>query len=105
PLVTAVPAATRSIMSLPVPATPARADAPAPDDLHQALVGELRRAAAPLADATRTTLACVGPAGTCWVAAHPACPCSQNSAATVACLDGQPVPGREKDVIRASGPG
>src|SRR5437762_1877277 len=68
----------RSIMSLPAPATIANADAAPADDTFRAVVEELRRVAVPLAESTKTALACIAAAETCWVAAHAACLCSQN---------------------------
>src|SRR5262249_4821060 len=94
----------RSIMSVPAPPIPASADAPPPDELRKALVGELRRVVAPLAESTKTALACVAGSETDWVASHPARPCSHNPAAGVACLNGKAVPNREKEIIAPTAP-
>lgn len=91
-------------MSVPAPASSASADAPPTGELRKALLEELRRVAAPFAESTKTALACVGDSETCWIASHPACPCSHNPTAGVACLNGKAVPNREREIVTLSDP-
>ena len=68
-------------------------DAYPPTEIRHAYVKNLRKLISQLAEAGRAALAYVAPAGTQWVVANHACPCSQ-SGAGVACLAGEHVEGR-----------
>ncbi len=69
-------------------ARPERASLGLPAEARNSLLEDLQKVAGPLAASTQAALAYICTGGQRWIAAHPACPCSQKPSDEVACLNG-----------------